>query len=152
MHVDFYITKGTLILYFAWHLGCAWAWHNVHTLCKSSLATNITLEEWRCCESIINFYKLNSQAASDLHEHLLYLCSPRKSGEKPLRIKHLKRSLMWCPKWALKLFILLSSLNRLEILNIFFILCREMCLSAQLCTLLIFVSFISLLPLFNTIA
>lgn len=23
MHVDFYITKGTLILYFAWHLGCA---------------------------------------------------------------------------------------------------------------------------------
>lgn len=23
MHVDFYITKGTLILYFAWHFGCA---------------------------------------------------------------------------------------------------------------------------------
>lgn len=35
----FYITKGTLIFAFAWHLGSAWAWQylGVHKLCKRCL-------------------------------------------------------------------------------------------------------------------
>lgn len=39
MHVDFYITKGTLILHFALHLGRAWL-DSVHTLCKNAASIN----------------------------------------------------------------------------------------------------------------
>lgn len=64
----FYITKGTLIFAFAWHLGGAWAWHSISVYISFAKdACNMKSDFWKTIEAKVHQYlTIATKIPSDL--------------------------------------------------------------------------------------